>query len=357
MKKKYSIYIVLFLSFCLFSFPKESLADDSSNLGYTVSAVLNGKQIDPGKSYFYVQTQPNEEQVLKVKVKSTQKEPIKLKIYATNAFTGDGGTIEYTEDKKLLDSTLTQPIGDILKVETPSLTVENYDEKEATFKLTPPKESYDGVKMGALVFEIDDSDSKEQVSSKFSYRIGLITSESGDDYKDSKTLNLIDAKSTIKRGKKMILTTLQNPEPKILSNLELTAEVRQKGSDTVLKKKAVEDYMLAPNSHFDFEMDWGTEAVRAGTYVVTITATNGYDDWKFEKELTITGEQAKKMNDESSFKIITPTWLKIVTVVIFLLTVLITVTLVVRRKKLEGRWKKLRKKRKGRKIKKKKEGH
>ncbi|MBO0441097.1 DUF916 and DUF3324 domain-containing protein [Candidatus Enterococcus ikei] len=346
MKKNKLIYPVLLIIGCLFLFPNKSFADESSNLGYTVVAVLNGKQIDPGKSYFYIQTTPGEEQVLKVKVKSTQKEPIKVKMYTTNAFTGNNGTIEYTEDKRLLDTTLSQPISSIVKVETPSLTVEKYEEKEVLFKLTPPEDSYKGVKMGALVFEKDDSDDEKQVSSKFAYRIGLITSETGDDYKDSKTLNILDAKSTLKRGKKMILATLQNPEPKILSELEIVAEVREKGQETVLKKRQVDNYMLAPNSKFDFEMDWGTRSVKAGTYILTMNANNGYSEWSFEKEFEITAEQAKKMNEESSFKIITPIWIKGATILCFILMGIITLSLLVRRKKMEIAWKKRRKKRK-----------
>ena len=197
MKKNNFLYVMLFMSVYLFLFPEVSYAKESSNLGYSVSAVLNGKQIDPEKSYFYIQTVPGEEQMLKVKVKSTQKEAVKLKVYTTNAFTGNNGTIEYTENKNMLDITLKQPVSSIVKVETPGLTVENYEEKEIVFHLTPPKENYDGVKMGALVFEVDDSENEDTVSSKFAYRIGIMTSETGDDYKDSKTLNLLEAKSTI----------------------------------------------------------------------------------------------------------------------------------------------------------------
>ena len=347
MKTNKILYLTLFVSLFLLFYPKQALAkDESSNLGYTVLAELNGKQIDPEKSYFYIQTVPGEEQLLTVKVKSTQEEPVKIKIYTTDAFTGDNGTIEYTEDKQKLDDTLLEPISAITKAETPSLTVENYEEKAATFKLAPPKENYAGVKMGALVFEIDDSESDEQVSSKFAYRIGLITSENGDDYRDSKTLNLLEAKSTIKRGKKMILATLQNPEPKILSDLEITAEVKEKDKQAVLKKKKVENYALAPNSRFEFEMDWGTGTVKAGTYIVVMNASNGYSDWKFEKEFTITGEQAKKMNEESSFKIITPVWIKIGTILLLVSLGAISFLLLKRRKKMEVLWKHRRKKRK-----------
>ncbi|ALS36956.1 hypothetical protein ABID30_001843 [Enterococcus rotai] len=347
MKTNKFIYFVLFMSLFLCSYPDQALAKgESSNLGYSVSAVHNGKQIDPEKSYFYIQTVPGQEQVLKVNVRSTQKEPIKIKVYTTNAYTGDGGTIEYTEDEKVLDPTLVQPISSIVEVETPSITVENYEEKEATFKLMPPNENYTGVKMGALVFELDDAESKEQVSSKFSYRIGLITSETGDDYRDAKTLNLLEAKSTLKLGKKMILATLQNPEPKILGDLEITAEVKEKDNQTILKKKNVTNYSVAPNSHFEFEIDWGTGAVKAGTYTIVMNANNGYSDWQFEKDFTITGDQAKKMNEESSFNIITPIWIKVGTIVLMVALVVIVFFILIRRKKMETTWKIRRKKRK-----------
>ncbi|WP_342669758.1 DUF916 and DUF3324 domain-containing protein [Enterococcus rivorum] len=339
-------------------FPSTALAKDdegAESLGYVVSTVRSGKQIDPEKTYFYLKTVPGEEQELKVKVKSTQKEPIKIKVYSEDAYTGVGGTIEYTEDKKLLDATLEKPITSLVKIETPSITVENFEEKEAIIKLTPPIENYSGVKMGVLVFELDDGDSKEMVSSKFAYRVGLMISETGDDYLDSKTLHLLEAKSTIVRGKKMILANLQNPEPKVLANMEMVAEVKSKGSQTVLKKKAVQNYSMAPNSSFNFEIDWGTAAVNPGAYTLTLTAANEYNDWKFEKDFTISGTQARKMNEESAFKIITPTWIKVGAIVALILTGIIVVLIFSRRKKMEAEWKKRRKKRKKRK--KKKEGN
>lgn len=354
MKHNKLIYIALFIIFFSTMGSRTAFAKDSNNLGYTVQAIPSSKQIDPEKTYFYIQTAPGEEEELKVKITSTQEKEVKVNIYATDAFTGDAGTIEYTKDLKLLDSTLQNPITSMTRIETPSITVGNYEEKEAIIKVTPPNESYTGVKMGALVFELDTGNKKETVGNKFAYRVGLFTAETGDDFKDSKTLNFLDAKSTIKRGKKMILANLQNPEPKILSNLQINAEVKEKGKQEVVKRKKVENYMLAPNSQFDFEIDWGTSKIKAGTYVLTMNANNSYNDWQFEKEFTISGEQAKKMNDESSFKIITPTWIKVVIIICFVGMLLVIIMLVARRKKMELEWKKRRKRKK--KKKKKKEG-
>lgn len=353
MKTNKFIYLALFMSLFLFLFPVQSMAEDD-NLGYSVSAILNGKQIDPEKSYFYIQTTPGEQQELAVTIKSTKEAPVNVKVSVQDAFTGNKGTVEYTSDKELLDSTLTNPMSSILKVETPKVTVENFGATEAKFTLTPPSESYQGVKMGTLVFEVDDSEEDAgPVGTEFSYRIGILTSETGEEYENSQTLNLLDAKSMLLRGKKMILATLQNPEPKVLSRLAITAELKNKETGKVMKKEQVENYALAPNSKFDFEMDWGTSNIPAGKYVLKMVAKSPYNDWQFEKEFTITGEQAKSMNDQSAFKIITPTWIKGATILCLSLTIGVTGTLLVRRKKMEAEWERRRKRRK---RKKKKEG-
>lgn len=346
MKTNKFIYLVLFLGLFMFLCPIHSTAEDTDeSLGYAVSAVLNGKQIDTSKTYFYIQTTPGEKQELVVKVKSTQKEPVKVKVSVADAFTGNKGTVEYTTDKKLLDSTLIDPLSSIVKVENPSITVKDFEEVDAKFTLTPPNESYQGVKMGVLIFELEE-EKDSAVGSGFAYRIGFIMSETGEEYENSQTLNLLDAKSELVRGKKMILATLQNPEPKVLSRLAITADLKNAKTGKVMKHVQGEKYALAPNSHFNFEMDWGTSNIEAGTYVLSIVAKSPYNDWAFEKEFVITGDQANTMNEQSAFKIITPTWIKVVTIVNAIVMIIITGMLLVRRKKMEAEWERRRKRRK-----------
>lgn len=352
MKNKLWLYGIVFISFFFLVKPIPAHAEESSNLGYTVSAVLTSKQIDKEKSYFYLQTSPGEEQEIEVKVKSTQKEPVKVAIYTANAFTDGNGAIDYSAPTKEKNPLLSDPVSSIVTVENPSITVGNFEEKTAKFKVKPPKESYEGVKMGALVFELDDGESEEQVSSKFAYRIGFISSETGDEFKNGENLNLTGVKSSIKYGKKMILATLQNPDPKVLSNLSITTEVKAKDSSKVILKKKVNNYMMAPNSQFDFEIDFGRDTVKSGIYILTMAANNEYKDWNFTKEFTISASQAKEMNEETVFKIVTPTWIKIVTIVEFVLLIGAIVTQIVRRKKMESAWQKKRrnKKRKKQKV-------
>lgn len=341
MKIFYLVFLCLFS--VLFLTDVANAADKEDTLGYTVNLVEPNTQIDPTKSYFYVKTTPGEAQTLEVRIKSTKKEEVKIKIYGVNAITGDAGTIEYSEDKTLYDETLKEPITSMLKVETPEITVGNYEEKTVKIRLTPPKEPYEGVKMGAIVFALDQGkQAKNGVSTEFSYRVGLIASQSGDEFNNGQTLNLNSVKASIKRGKKMVLATLQNPEPKVLENLNIIATMTKKGSDEVVKRKDVENYTLAPNSMFDFEMDWGIAELPSGTYTLKLDASNDYQEWQLSKEFTITNQQAKKINEESAFKIVTPDWIKIGTVVLIILTVVTIALVFIRRRQWEQQWKKIR---------------
>ncbi|OJG27454.1 hypothetical protein RU98_GL002543 [Enterococcus caccae] len=362
MKKMNLLYAALICVFSLFFFSEQASAvSEKDNLGYTVNLVQSNTQIDPNKSYFYVKTTPGEAQTLEVRIKSTKKEEVRIKIYGTNAITGDGGTIEYSDDKTYYDKTLKEPVTSMVKIPTPSMTIGNYEEKTMKIQLTPPPKSYDGVKMGALVFALDqDQKEKSGVSTEFAYRVGLITSQTGDEFNNAQTLNLNSVKASIKRGKKMVLANLQNPEPKVLENLNIVATMTKKGSDATVKRKSVENYTMAPNSVFDFEIDWGIADLPTGTYTLRLDASNDYQEWQLSKDFTITNQQAKKMNEETAFKIVTPNWIKLTTIFLMVLALLIMFMTLIRRIKWEQEWKKIKiakRKKQGSKTKKMKKKH
>jgi len=328
----------------------EAFAKEDNALGYTVSPVQPKTQIDPEKSYFYVKTVPNESQTLEVRVQSTKKEDVHLKIYGVSAYTGNEGTIEYTNDLSTKDETLKVPVTNLIKIDTPDITVGNFEEKTVKIELTPPKESYSGVKMGGIVFALDKGKEEKGVSTEYSYKIGLMMAENGDEINNGENLKLNSVKASMTRGKKMVLATLQNPDAKVLENLNMVATMTKKGSGEVIKEKTVQNYRMAPNSHFDFEMDWGISNLPSGDYTLNINAKNYNKEWNLKKDFTITNEQAKKINEESVFKIITPTWLKVISVVLFVCTIVLVVIQFSRRKKWEKAWKRLRiakKKKKG----------
>ncbi|WYK00907.1 hypothetical protein A5821_002033 [Enterococcus sp. 7F3_DIV0205] len=319
--------------------------EDDEILGYAVKAIQPSTQLDQEKTYFYVQTVPGEEQTLEVKVQSTRKKPIDLEITVEDAMTGDNGEIAYkaSNNKEMnYDETLKEPVSSMIEVETPKLTVGNFEEKIVRFKLTPPKEHYQGVKIGAISIGVADKVDNKGIKTGFSYEIGAIFSETGEEFNNSESLNLKSVRAELYHGKKMVLANLQNPEPKVLENLTIDATVKNKKSGDIIKEKKVQGYTMAPNSNFNFGLDWGIANIPSGVYIMEMEVKNDFNNWTFKKEFQITGKQANEINAGSPYKIITPLNVQIATVTLGVLTVMIAFFQFRRKNKWERHWKKLR---------------
>lgn len=334
--------LVLIASILLFILPTHSIAADKETdpLGFVVQAIRPDTQIETNKSYFFIETKPDETQTLKVKVKSTQKDPIKIKVFVTNGTTGSTGNIEYDQPTKKLDESLMHPLSELVHVNEPEITLENFEEKIVELSLTPPKESYEGIKLGAVVFqsiEEQEQAKTQTISSKYQYKIGLITTETGEEYENAKKLELTSAKLGLKLGRKQVAAVIHNPEPKIADNLNIEATVTKKGSDTILKKQTVENARMAPNSTYEFSVDWGVDMIDPGEYTLKVHAQNDTEDWKWEKDFSISAEKAKKMNEETVFKVESPDWLPYVVILAIVALVIVVIVLTIRNK----RWKKM----------------
>ncbi|MGX7149427.1 DUF916 and DUF3324 domain-containing protein [Enterococcus ureasiticus] len=354
--KKISSYCryVLLVGVILFILPNHSIAADKEPdpLGFVVQAIRPDTQIETNKSYFFIETKPDETQILKVKVKSTQNKKTKVKIFVTNGTTGSTGNIEYDKPTKELDETLKDPLTNIVKVSEPEITLESFEEKIIELIMTPPKDSYQGIKLGAIVFQSveDEEKTKQQtIASKYQYKIGLITTETGEEYENAKKLNLASAKLGLKLGRKQVSAVIHNPEPKIADNLKIEATVTKKGSKNILKKQTVENARMAPNSTYEFSVDWGVEAINPGEYTLNVHAQNNQEDWNWKKDFNVSAEKAKKMNEETVFKIESPKWLPYIVILAIGSLLLVVVALSIRNK----RWKKMvRERSKKRKLKK-----
>lgn len=333
----YLLCLVL-LGLVVLAYPLKSFAADKNDpLGFVVQAVRPDTQIETDKTYFFIETKPNISQKLKIKIKSTKKEPVKVKLDVTNGVTNESGEIEYISETDELDESLTNPLTDFVEFPEDEITVENFEEKIVEVVVTPPTESYEGIKLGALVFKlIDEEESKEKkvVANEYEFRVGLITSESDAEYKDAKALDLIDGKFVLRNGKKQVVGIIQNPEPKIAENLKVIGSVRKKGSENVLKSKIVENARMAPNSQFNFNIDWGMDKVEPGEYTLKIQASNDEESWEWTKDLAISQDKAKKMNEDTVYRVVLPKWVPIVVVVVLGVIVIITAVLLIR----SSRW-------------------
>lgn len=305
-----------------------------NDVGFTVEPVLTTTQIDQSKGFFFIKVKPDEPQELVIKVKSTNKEPAKVTIYVSDAFTNQNGAVDYDGEEYPKDDTLQNSLEEITTVSNPEITVQNFEEKEVTIKVSPPKESFEGVKCAAIcVMKSGTEESDEGLTSLFGYRVGLVVTEDSEIYTDGSSLNLLSVKPTVHQGKRVIQARLQNPEPKILDDLTVETKLRKKGEKEVLRKRTTNDMRMAPNSQFDFATNWGLDPIQSGTYVLSVKADSGENTWSWEEEFTIGEKEAKKINEEATYTITYPSWVPLVVVMIGTATLANIGSLYVRRKK------------------------
>lgn len=339
-----------------FTTVKGFAADDSSTgMGFSVSPILPASQINRELGYYYIKTAPNKEQMIEVKLSSQKDEKQTIQMNVQDAYTSYAGMLDYGingESGFKQDDTLKNPVSELVVPVSETVELEPRDSKIVSFKITPPKDSYSGAKIGQLVFKVkpeDSGDGKESfITEEHQFAVSTVLSENGDSFNDGDINNLIlhEVKPTIKRGKRLVTANVQNPEPKRMINLNMTASITKKGDTKVIKKTEISEFQFAPNSNVDLEVDWGLSELAPGEYTLNLSFENEYGENHMKKDFRITNETAKKLNKESAFKIKTPMWIKIMAIGSGILTFILSIYIVIRNKK----WLKLsRKKRNNRK--------
>lgn len=336
-----STLICLFILFCnnqsVFAdsdIEKSNPTEQTKNdVGFTVEIEKTNTQIDESKSFFFIRTKPNEQQQLKVKIRSTNVAPVTVTVAVKEGYTNQNGAIDYDGTSYKKDDTLVNSVEKLSAIAPQEVTVENYETKEVTLTITPPKESYDGVKLGAIcVMKKEKKEKKAAIQSTFGYRVGLVLSEKEDRYDDGSSLNLLSTKATVEQGKRVIQAQLQNPEAKVLKNLTVKTTFRKKGEKEVLKSRELSNIRMAPNSQFSFMTDWGVDAIEPGKYVLSVDATSGKNKWNWEEEITIGEKQAKQINKEATYTLTYPKWVPWVALLVIVASLCTVFYLVFRRR-------------------------
>lgn len=300
----------------LFLFPTISLADEASTeeeMGFSVESIIPENQVDRTKSYFYLSVVPEQKQTIQVKVKSLQEEPVTIQIKVHNAVSSSVGAIDYAKDQPKLDASLKQPITELVKIKdgTKEVTLKNKEEKTIELEITPPKDSFSGVKLGSIRFLRKNASAEKEESGlipQYARVIAIMLTEDEETFNHGAELHLKKVSLQLSNGRKVIAARIQNDQPKVLKELTIQGNVRRKGEQKILAKEKLEDFSIAPNSNFDFEIPLGLEKFEAGTYVFTGKAEGDGRTWKWEEEFTVGKEQADKINDETVYKVLIPAW-------------------------------------------------
>lgn len=320
--------------------PMTAFAEESqSPAGFTVESLPRESQVDTTKSYFYIGVQPEQEQTIQVRIKSTRKEPRTVRIQLNNAVTGPNGVIDYTREEPKLDESLKVPLTDFVQIEgdQKEVTVEKFEEQLITFTIRPPKETFSGVKLGAVRFigvptEKEEEQGKDGVTQEYAYTIALMVTEDKETFDSGAELQLKNAKLELFGGNRVFVGTIQNDQPKVLTELSIKGYIQQKGSSKRFAQITKENLSVAPNSNFGIHLPAGLENVRPGKYIMTLVARGDDREWKWTKEFQVGEKEAAKINKDAVFRLYLPKWTPYVFGGLLITMVLLTYWLIRRRK-------------------------
>lgn len=274
----------------------------SGDMNFSVHADIPENQIDKALTYFDLKMKPGQKQTITITVTNTDNKPATIMITPNNAFTNQNGVIDYSKTNKQPDKTMKHPFTSLVTGES-KISLAANETKAVPYQIQMPKESYDGVVLGGFYIQKQGNDDSEkskdsvQIKNVYSYVIGAKLTETDAVVKPEVLLNKIVP--SLDNYHTSVAANLQNTQPVIVSNLKVVAKVTKKGSKEVLHETTKENMSIAPNSNFDYSIDWDNQPLDPGEYTLSLVATSGDHEWPFEKDFKIKGEKAKDLNKEA----------------------------------------------------------
>ncbi|HFP6581200.1 TPA: DUF3324 domain-containing protein [Enterococcus faecalis] len=327
--KKFARRLLLLSLFLVYSplTVVQASENESAPNGFSVTP-LSIETGEPQSSYYDLTVVPNEEKKIKLKLFNSSAKDIEVKVEVNNGITNNNGITSYLKEKKR-DSSLKVGLTDFTKVENEKIKVPKQGYAEAVLHLTIPDKAFEGEILGGVRFtsndvKNDDSSKETAVTNNMAYTVGILLRE--DAKKFSPEIKLNEIKIEQRNSRNYISSNLQNAAPTLVKELEVKAEVTNKGEKEVLYTASNSDMRMAPNSNFFYGISLQNQPFKAGNYTMKITGTADGEAFSFEKDFKIDKEEAKKLNESAVFVTDKPqdnTWLYVAlggVVVLLLLT-------------------------------------
>ncbi|MDR2833350.1 MAG: DUF916 and DUF3324 domain-containing protein [Streptococcaceae bacterium] len=325
--KKFKILYLLLLPFLALIFSLESQANSFS---FSVNPILPDNQAQEGKGYFDLLLKPGEEQTLTIQLLNNYDTPIDVVIELANATTNLNGVVEYNPNKIQPDATLKFALKDLVNIPS-AVTLAPHSTKNLEFKVTMPKEEFDGLIAGGITFKDATSQSEQpkkttggyNIINEYQYVVGLSMQQTTTTVKPDLSLHTVKAAQF--NGRNIISANLQNAAKGYLFNMRVDAQVTGITHPNIHFTTSKEDMQMAPNTNFDFPIPVSypgvmpeneySQPLQPGRYKLVMSVWGLKDEfgkykinnvqgvqetfayyWHFEKEFVIEGDVARALN-------------------------------------------------------------
>lgn len=297
-KKKTWIYFISIGFVMLFCFPFYTFADGA---GFTMDIVKPANQLSD-VAYFDLKVAPETKQELKVRFKNLENKQLQLQVSPNPAFTNGNGVIEYSRYDAPKDSSAQYILPELIQEKEQELTLQPKEEKEVTFHLDVPKTPFKGMILGAI-YALNKNDTVktekgQMIKNQYALVLG-IKLQQDTETKVVPNVKLNEIKPGLNNSYTTVFANLQNVMPRSFGEMSVDAKVYKKGQKKVFKETKKEHQQMAPNSNYDFPIDWKNEEIKPGKYRLHLIAKAGSKTWEFDRMFTIADHSAEKLNQQA----------------------------------------------------------
>ncbi len=301
--KKRKLFEVLCLMALVFVVGVSALQVDASEFTFAVNTIIPENQLDQDKTYFDLMVEPGQEQVLEVELRNDTDEEVQVEAVIRSATTNINGVVEYGDRDVERDSTLEYAMEDLIEVPE-VVTIPANTTYTLEMELTVPEEEFTGVLAGGVTFQEveseEDEDEEEQssgmsIQNKYAYVVGIVLQMNEDAVDPELILNDVFAGQVNARN--VINANIQNIMPMYMNDMSVEARITKKGQGDTLYELEAENMQMAPNSNFDLPIPLNGEKMEAGEYTLYMTVESMDETWVWERDFTITNEEAEAFNE------------------------------------------------------------
>lgn len=303
--------IALSLATCLISFVCLKIpVVHAEGAGFTVAAVTPVNQFDKHASYFDLKVVPGQKQNINVQIQNLTNTPKKIIAYPNTAYTSNAGVEAYDKNKLKHLSRAPFLLSEILG-RPQKIILAPRETKTLTFTIQMPQQKFRGILEGALYFLDSQTSSAQQTNQKgmtiknrYALALGIVLREDthtsvAPKMKMNKISTGIQDTANFSAATRV---NLENTRPVMIKKLKLVGEISKEAGSKVLYRSTQKNLGIAPNSNFDYSIDWHNDTMTAGKYHMHLVATSGKYKWVFDRDFNITRSAAAKVNKKANIE-------------------------------------------------------
>lgn len=275
--------------------------------GFSISVTPNipDNQQGDSRSMYNIRMNPSETKTYKLIIHNSGEIEKKVEVMIVNASTLAEGVIDKSDPKARMVKGAKNKLTDLTTLNENEVIVRADSSREVRFTITAPKEEIQGIVLGGI-YVIDKNESLESedkqdggmsIHNQMGYPVEIMLSTSKKQVKAK--LDLEEVKVGQYGGHPSLEVPIQNINSNIIPDLKVQTKIYKKGSTKLLIEKTKGDNQLAPQAIFPYQVQLSENKLLPGKYQAYIKATSEYGEWEWNRDFTVTNDEAKKINERT----------------------------------------------------------